>query len=69
MGGIPNIHVAVGQTTCLAAYAYDPNGQVIPNEPVTWSSSNPSVARIDNFGNLYARSVGKTVIDRRIIMT
>ena len=62
MGGIPNTHVAVGQTTCLAAYAYDPNGQVIPNEPVTWSSSNPSVARIDNFGNLYARSVGKTVI-------
>ena len=22
MGGIPNTHVAVGQTTCLAAYAY-----------------------------------------------
>ncbi len=62
MSGIPNTHIAVGQTTSLVAIAYDQHGTPIQNAKVEWKSSNPSVARIDAFGNLYARSVGKTII-------
>jgi len=62
MSGVPNTHIAVGQTTSLVAIAYDQHGTPLQNAKVEWKSSNPSVARIDAFGNLYARSVGKTVI-------
>ena len=62
MSGIPNTHITVGQTTSLVAIAYDQHGTPLKNVKVAWKSSNPSVARIDDFGNLYARSVGKTVI-------
>ena len=52
MSGIPNTHVAVGQTTSLVAIAYDQHGTPIQNAKVEWKSSNPSVARIDAFGNI-----------------
>lgn len=62
ISGIPNTLTSVGQTATLTAVVTYRNGTTSNSEKVTWSSSNPGVARIDAFGNLYARSVGKTVI-------
>ena len=62
LSGIPNTLSSVGQTATLTAVVTYRNGTTSTSEPVEWKSSNPSVARIDAFGNLYARSVGKTVI-------
>ena len=62
MSGIPNTLTSVGQTATLTATVIYVNGTTSNSEKVTWSSSNPSVARIDAFGNIYACSVGKTVI-------
>ena len=62
MSGIPNTLTRVGQTATLTATVVYANGTTSSSEKVTWSSSNPGVARIDAFGNLYARSMGRTVI-------
>lgn len=62
MSGIPNTLTRVGQTAALTATVVYANGTTSTSEKVTWSSSNPGVARIDAFGNIVALSLGRTVI-------
>ena len=62
MSGIPNTMIKIGQTCSLTALVYYRNGSSSSNEAVTWSSSNPSVAAIDPYGNLVSLMRGKTTI-------
>ena len=62
ISGIPNTLSSVGQTATLTAVVTYRNGTTSTTEKVTWSSSNPSVARIDKDGNIYSRSTGTTAI-------
>ena len=55
--------VEVGSKTKFTAYAYDGDGNVIPNVPWTWSLSNlrqggSSLGRVDTAGNLTATGEG-----------
>lgn len=52
----------VGQTLQLAAKVYDIDGEAIPGAPVTWSSSNPAVATVDETGLVTAVFNGTTQI-------
>jgi len=54
--------VYVGANATLTATAVDANGAVLPNVPVTWSSSNPGVATIDANGVFTGVSVGSTQV-------
>jgi predicted outer membrane repeat protein len=62
MSGIPNTMVKIGQTCSLTALVYYQNGESTYVEPVRWSSSNPRVATIDQYGNLVSLSRGTTQI-------
>lgn len=62
MSGIPNTLTRVGQTATLIATVVYTNGTTSTAEQVSWSSSNPGVARIDAFGNIVALSLGRTVV-------
>ena len=62
MGGIPNTMVRIGQNCTLTAVVYGQNGQAASNQSVTWESSRPRVARIDEYGNLVSLSEGTTTI-------
>jgi hypothetical protein len=62
MSGIPLTMKTVGQTCSLTAVVYYQNGTQSFNETIHWSSSNPSVAFIDQYGNLYSYGVGTTTI-------
>ncbi|MDR1915582.1 MAG: hypothetical protein LBQ58_03290 [Synergistaceae bacterium] len=62
MSGIPNFMVRVGQTCSLTAVVYYANGESSVSEGLTWESSNPGVARIDDFGNMVSLRTGTTVI-------
>ncbi|MDR1621140.1 MAG: Ig-like domain-containing protein, partial [Synergistaceae bacterium] len=62
MSGIPNTMTKIGQTCSLTALVYYRNGSSSSAEAVVWSSSNPSVAAIDQYGNLVSLSQGKTTI-------
>lgn len=52
----------VGQTLQLAAEVFDIDGEAIPGAPVTWSSSNPAVATVDDAGLVTAVFNGATQI-------
>ena len=52
----------VGQTLQLAVMVYDIDGEAIPDAPVTWSSSDPAVARVDGTGLVTAVFNGTTQI-------
>ncbi|MXZ75860.1 MAG: hypothetical protein F4207_10420 [Gemmatimonadetes bacterium] len=52
----------VGQTLQLAARVYDIDGEAIQSAPVTWSSSNPAVAKVDETGLVTAVFNGTTQI-------
>ncbi|MDR1482850.1 MAG: Ig-like domain-containing protein [Synergistaceae bacterium] len=62
MSGIPLTMKTVGQTCTLTAVVYYQNGTQGFNESVSWSSSNPAVAVIDQYGNVYSYSRGSTTI-------
>ncbi|MDR1621757.1 MAG: Ig-like domain-containing protein [Synergistaceae bacterium] len=62
MSGIPNTMVRIGQTCSLTALVTYQNGETSGSEPVTWASSNPSVAAIDQYGNLVSLRLGTTTI-------
>ena len=51
-----------GDTVRLVAQVMDAEGKVLPAEPVTWTSSAPGVARVDDQGLVTADSVGDAVI-------
>jgi len=54
--------LAPGDTLRVTAQVLDPQGRVLPTEPVVWSSSTPAVARVDGDGLVTADSVGATTI-------
>jgi fibronectin type 3 domain-containing protein len=58
----PRQALAPGDTIQLGAQVLDSAGQVLPTEPVTWSSSTPAVATVDGNGRVVADSVGATTI-------
>jgi hypothetical protein len=58
----PRQALAPGDTIQLTAQVIDSGGHVLPAEPVTWSSSTPAVARVDQLGMVIADSVGATTI-------
>ncbi|MDR2176402.1 MAG: Ig-like domain-containing protein [Synergistaceae bacterium] len=64
MSEIPNTMVRIGQTCSLTALVYYSGITEPPSfsEPVTWASSKPNVARIDQYGNLVSLTQGMTVI-------
>jgi alpha-tubulin suppressor-like RCC1 family protein len=51
-----------GQTAQLAATATDAHGEPVADRPVTWSSSDPSVATVDASGLVTAVALGSVVI-------
>jgi hypothetical protein len=58
--------VGVGQTITLSAFVFNANGDSVIGAPVTWGSSNPSVARLDGSGatvQLTGLAVGATSIE------
>jgi uncharacterized protein YjdB len=52
----------VGQTVQLAADALDAQGNVLANRPVTFTSSNATVASVDNTGLVTALAPGSAII-------
>lgn len=53
---------AVGDTLVLAAIMVDTAGQVITNEPVTWTSDAPAIASVSSAGVVITYSSGQTKI-------
>jgi predicted outer membrane repeat protein len=62
MSGIPNTMKHIGQTCSLTALVFYRNGTSSGSEPVTWASSRPNVATINQFGDLVSLTLGTTVI-------
>lgn len=62
MSGIPGTMIRVGQTCSLTAVVYYLDGSHSFEEAISWASSNPNVAKIDQFGNLVSLRKGTTVI-------
>jgi hypothetical protein len=62
MSEIPNSMVKVGQTCSLTALVYYRDGTFSGSEPVVWASSRPSVARVDQYGNLVSLAEGTTAV-------
>jgi fibronectin type 3 domain-containing protein len=54
--------LAPGDTVTLNAQVFNEIGEVLPAEPVTWSSSTSAVAAVDGKGVVRADSVGATTI-------
>jgi uncharacterized protein YjdB len=52
----------VGQTVQLAADALDAQGNVLPNRPVTFTSSNATVASVNTVGLVTALAPGSAII-------
>lgn len=49
-----------GETIQFSAVARNINGTVIPNAPITWNSTNPSILSIDNTGLGTGNAVGSS---------
>jgi predicted outer membrane repeat protein len=62
ISGLPNFMTSVGQTCTLTAVVFSMDGNRMPNEAVTWSSTDKNVALIDQFGNLVLLSRGECKI-------
>jgi len=57
--------VAVGATIKLRAEPRDPQGALLRDRTVAWSSSNESVATVSQAGDVLARSAGTVIITAR----
>jgi Domain of unknown function (DUF4382)/Bacterial Ig-like domain (group 2) len=58
--------VAVGQSITLSAFVFNANGDSVIGAPVTWSSSNPTAARLNGSGasvQLTGLAAGSTSIE------
>jgi hypothetical protein len=53
---------AVGSTTELKAQVFDANGTAIPGASVSWYSTNPAAAEVNNTGRVTARGAGEARI-------
>jgi hypothetical protein len=56
------VELGAGQRSRLGAVVMDRNGNVLPNRPVSWSSSDPTVAVVDSDGQVTGVQVGTTAI-------
>jgi uncharacterized protein YjdB len=52
----------VGESVQLSAVAKDAVGNVLPGEPIAWSSSAASVASVSNAGLVTANAIGTAII-------
>ena len=57
-----DVSLEVGRTVALAVAVRDVNGGVVTDRPVTWASSNPSVATVTQTGIVTAKAVGSATI-------
>ena len=63
--GTPDTGISIAEgpvTGTLTAAVYDQKGKLMPDETVTWRSSNPSVLTINGNGTYTATAVGSTII-------
>ena len=54
--------IAVGATARLVATGLDADGQVVTGVPVTWRSSDPSLAQVSDSGLVSGMAVGTATI-------
>ncbi len=54
--------LAAGQTFKLTAQALDANNNVVPNAPITWSTSNSAIATVDTGGTVTGVGSGNATI-------
>lgn len=57
-----NLILQEHESESIKAYVKDYKNETISNANITWTSSDSSVATVDNTGNLKAKKVGKTTI-------
>lgn len=57
-----NVTLGIDGDTVFTATVRDAFGNPVPNAPVTWSTSNSSVAEFDGMGRVTARAVGEVDI-------
>lgn len=56
----------IGQTIQLTATVKDQYGELFTSATVSWSSSNPQVATVDDLGLATARNIGSTAVSARV---
>lgn len=61
----PSITIKVGERYGLLATAYDRVGNVLPAARVTWVSTNPQVAKVDNTGTVLGVAAGVAIVEAR----
>jgi uncharacterized protein YjdB len=61
----PTDSLVVGGSYLMRLAAFDSNGRAISPPPVTWSSSNPSVATVDTLGLVTARAAGVDTVQAK----
>ena len=54
--------VSVGATLSLSAEVRDVNGEMIPQQRVSWASENPAIAEVNSSGIVTGRKVGTVLI-------
>ncbi|TCW32615.1 Ig-like protein group 2 [Thermohydrogenium kirishiense] len=59
---LSDVKLNVGETKTVNATVYDQNNNAMPNINVSWSSSDPTVATVDNTGKITAIAAGTTVV-------
>lgn len=59
---VPNPTLTAQQTTQATAVVRDAQDAVLPNETVTWLSTNPAVATVSNTGLITALTPGQTTV-------
>lgn len=58
----PGATLMLAETVQLQAVLRDPDGQVLSGRPVTWTSTDVSVAQVSSTGLVTARGLGVTVV-------
>src|SRR5512142_117394 len=61
----PSISIKVGERYGLLATAYDRVGNVLPAAKVTWTSSNPKIAKVDITGSVLGVAAGVAIVEAR----
>lgn len=64
--GIDNTPVIKGDKFKLEADVLDSNGNILENNDLEWTSSNPKIVSVDEAGNLVAYGAGSAIISVKI---
>ena len=59
---LPSSSLIAGQTQRGVATAHDASGAALPNRPVAWQSSSPSIASVSESGMIAAVAPGTVVV-------